>query len=361
MKKEYDFLAFLIIILISFFTFSKVVFANVLAYCDPNNGGTNDKCDTNTCFASKNFPTFDDYVNSWLDSKDKTDICSEAHRNYVCAKSPEAETSGYSYISTEGISKDFISMDNCAKNCDKCYMDECQKVVDAYCADAINDQCSAYNDTIASEFTSYSNSVFSDCSFVTISTGKEGWASLPPNLKYTDSSYFCGEQTNEYSDGGFKETIKNSDYCRNNDCSDSFYDCAVNYCKKNFDNQKYNNCKEITTDQYQSIWKDKSLTASGTMISINKLGTISCSSIKEIVNFFDGVYVFIEVIGALLLIVMTLLNFMKVVASDKADDEMKKAKKNFVTRIIIMGIIFLLPIIVKLLINAVGGSTCYIG
>jgi len=101
--------------------------------------------------------------------------------------------------------------------------------------------------------------------------------------------------------------------------------------------------------------------ASGTMISINKLGTISCSSIKEIVNFFDGVYVFIEVIGALLLIVMTLLNFMKVVASDKADDEMKKAKKNFVTRIIIMGIIFLLPIIVKLLINAVGGSTCYIG
>jgi len=342
----------LIIILVTFLSFTVNVNA-MSGECGSGTAYQNDhECpEDNTARLSD----FDSSLKAFLDSKSKSDVCNATNQTYICAKTIAAKNSGFGYVaSDDAFNAGYISSDNCINYDDQCYIDECTKTVSNYCKEENTDSCSQYQSVIEAAYKTYSDAMYNDCKWY---SGSD----INVNDWISKKEVFCNQDYTEQK--GFKIALKNSQngltYCASNNCDDAFYLCAKNYCETQFDENAYTSkCTHI--DGNGNTVNDK-LTASGTMISINKLGTISCSSIKEIVNFFDGVYVFIEVIGALLLIVMTLLNFMKVVASDKADDEMKKAKKNFVTRIIIMGIIFLLPIIVKLLINAVGGSTCYIG
>jgi hypothetical protein len=98
-------------------------------------------------------------------------------------------------------------------------------------------------------------------------------------------------------------------------------------------------------------------------ISVNKSGTISCDQIKNITDFFNDIYLILEIIAVVALVILTMVDFAKAVISDseKANKDMKKAQKRFATRIAITTILILLPIIVNIIINAIGASTCYIG
>jgi hypothetical protein len=105
--------------------------------------------------------------------------------------------------------------------------------------------------------------------------------------------------------------------------------------------------------------KNSSDNSTGTA-EADPFGTLTCSDIQSILDFFNGLYFDLEIAAIVILVVMTMFDYIKVVTGDgeKDADILKKAQKNMGTRIIIAAIIILLPIIVKLLLSNLPGVSC---
>lgn len=79
---------------------------------------------------------------------------------------------------------------------------------------------------------------------------------------------------------------------------------------------------------------------------------IQCSDIAELINECAKIYNIIKIALTVGLVVLTMLDFGKAVIGD-AEEEMKKAQKHLITRIIIIAIIFLLPPLIEWIIQLV--------
>ena len=72
----------------------------------------------------------------------------------------------------------------------------------------------------------------------------------------------------------------------------------------------------------------------------------------EIITFLTNLFIIIQVIGILLLIILTAADFIKVITGSD-DDNLPKAFKRLLKRIIIVVIILLLPLLIKWVLNMV--------
>lgn len=79
---------------------------------------------------------------------------------------------------------------------------------------------------------------------------------------------------------------------------------------------------------------------------------------SQTVSLIKDIYGYIKIIIPLLIVVLSIADFIKVVGTGK-DDDMKKTIKKFATRIIIAVVFVLVPILISLIINVSGISSQY--
>ena len=85
-------------------------------------------------------------------------------------------------------------------------------------------------------------------------------------------------------------------------------------------------------------------------------GSGSCSLSKRVVGWLFKIIKWIRYIVPILLILLSVLDFMKAIASD-SEDEMRKVGSKFVKRLIVAAIIFLLPLMLEFLLGIFGIAT----
>ena len=85
-------------------------------------------------------------------------------------------------------------------------------------------------------------------------------------------------------------------------------------------------------------------------------GSGSCSLSKRVVNWLFKIIKWVRYIVPILLILLSVLDFMKAIASD-SEDEMRKVGSKFVKRLIVAAIIFLLPLMLEFLLGIFGIAT----
>ena len=74
----------------------------------------------------------------------------------------------------------------------------------------------------------------------------------------------------------------------------------------------------------------------------------------------DKILSYIQVLGPMLVIILSSVDFAKVII--KSDDEaMAKAQKKLIIRLVLAACLFFLPVIVKVLLGAFGLTSCGIG
>lgn len=74
----------------------------------------------------------------------------------------------------------------------------------------------------------------------------------------------------------------------------------------------------------------------------------------------DKILSYIQVLGPILVIILSSVDFAKVII--QSDDEaMAKAQKKLIIRLVLAGSLFFLPVIIKVLLGAFGLTSCGIG
>lgn len=130
------------------------------------------------------------------------------------------------------------------------------------------------------------------------------------------------------------------------------------------DINSYNGLKEeIATycDQilkYQSYTNDCVMSCLKVQERINKIEGIvnnegKCGFSWNLINWIANIVKWGKYLVPVVVIVLGILDFIKAIASDKAD-EMKKAQGSFVRRLIAAALIFILPFIIEFILNKMG-------
>jgi len=84
---------------------------------------------------------------------------------------------------------------------------------------------------------------------------------------------------------------------------------------------------------------------------------INCEG--ETIEFIRNIFNIVKIAIPVLLIVLGLMDFVKaIIASD--DQKMKKAQKDFITRLIIGAVIFFIPSVLEFLLSLIGIESCNI-
>ena len=77
---------------------------------------------------------------------------------------------------------------------------------------------------------------------------------------------------------------------------------------------------------------------------------------ERLIDFIQNIIKWIKYVLPVLVIVLSIIDFIKAIGSDK-DDEMKKAQSNFVKRLIGAALLFLVPLIIELILEKMGFSS----
>lgn len=85
------------------------------------------------------------------------------------------------------------------------------------------------------------------------------------------------------------------------------------------------------------------------------VGTNSCGFSEKLLAWIVNILRWVKYIVPVLLIILSILDFIKAMASEK-DDDMKKAQKHFVTRLIVAVLIFIMPLIIEFVLDKMGFS-----
>lgn len=85
-------------------------------------------------------------------------------------------------------------------------------------------------------------------------------------------------------------------------------------------------------------------------------GTGSCSLSQRLTNWIFKIVKWVRYLVPILLILLSVMDFMKAIASD-SEDEMRKVGTKFVKRLIVAAIIFILPLILEFLLGIFGIAT----
>lgn len=85
-----------------------------------------------------------------------------------------------------------------------------------------------------------------------------------------------------------------------------------------------------------------------TVVEVNK-----CNLNDEIVAWIENILRWVKYIIPVIIIILSILDFIKALGSEK-EDEMKKAQKRFATRLIVAVLIFIMPMIIEFILDKMG-------
>jgi len=78
-----------------------------------------------------------------------------------------------------------------------------------------------------------------------------------------------------------------------------------------------------------------------------------CGFSARLLVWINNILRWVKYILPVLVIILSILNFIKAIGADK-DDEMKKAQKKFIIRLIAAALVFLIPLIIEFILNKMG-------
>ena len=78
-----------------------------------------------------------------------------------------------------------------------------------------------------------------------------------------------------------------------------------------------------------------------------------CGFSARLLVWVNNILRWVKYILPVLVIILSILNFIKAIGADK-DDEMKKAQKKFIIRLIAAALVFLIPLIIEFILNKMG-------
>ena len=79
----------------------------------------------------------------------------------------------------------------------------------------------------------------------------------------------------------------------------------------------------------------------------------SCGFTNRLLTWVYNIMKWIKYILPVLVIILSIIDFIKVISKDK-DDEIKKAQKNFIIRLIAAALTFILPLIITFILDKMG-------
>lgn len=81
--------------------------------------------------------------------------------------------------------------------------------------------------------------------------------------------------------------------------------------------------------------------------------TNECSLTDDMIAWIENILRWVKYIIPIVLIVLSIIEFIKALSSEK-EDEMKKAQKNFVIRLIVAVLIFIIPLLIEFILDKMG-------
>lgn len=123
------------------------------------------------------------------------------------------------------------------------------------------------------------------------------------------------------------------------------------YCKSVIANQNYRDSCMSKCLSLESDLEPKLLNKS--------IGEDKCSLTTTIISFISNILKWAKYIAPVLVIILSILDFIKAIAAQN-DDDMKKAQGKFVKRLIVAALLFLLPLIINFMLKTFGlyNSAC---
>jgi hypothetical protein len=80
---------------------------------------------------------------------------------------------------------------------------------------------------------------------------------------------------------------------------------------------------------------------------------VKCGFSGRLLVWANNILRWIKYILPVFVIVLAILDFIKAIGADK-DDEMKKAQKRFITRLIAAALVFIIPLIIEFILTKMG-------
>lgn len=189
----------------------------------------------------------------------------------------------------------------------------------------------------------------------------------PNKGESVDISYNCDVISNDKKDGLLDKVVQNSIEYKN--CKDG----KTSNCKLALIAEDYNNnleqlksyCKSVIKNQnYGDSCMGSCLGLQDTLkekdVLIDDLNNKrECYLTEDIVSMIYNVLKWAKYIAPILVIILSILDFIKAIAAQN-DDDMKKAQGKFVKRLIVAALLFLLPLIINFMLKTFGlyNSAC---
>ena len=117
-------------------------------------------------------------------------------------------------------------------------------------------------------------------------------------------------------------------------------------------------CKSVLTQSDATdpcVIKCMTLNQDIAEIESTDIKTNDCSLSTKLIIWIENILRWVKYIVPVIIIVLSILDFIKAMASEK-DDDMKKAQKHFVTRLIVAVLIFIMPLIIEFVLDKMGFS-----
>jgi len=172
------------------------------------------------------------------------------------------------------------------------------------------------------------------------------------NLACPNLSIYIGRFTNAINE--YKDCKKNDASCISKTITNvnEKEDMIKNYCKSIMQEQDYDggteqDCLEACMGVKQQIIKAKK------SAGILGEGSGECGFSERLVTWMLNIFRWVKYILPVIVIVLGILDFIKAIGSDK-DDEMKKAQKRFITRLIAAALVFIIPLIIEFVLVKMG-------
>lgn len=132
---------------------------------------------------------------------------------------------------------------------------------------------------------------------------------------------------------------------KNGKYSDTYYtDQVASFCKSFLSNKDYSGdpciqeCLHLD-ELYPDLFEPEK--------------TNECSLTDDIIAWIENILRWVKYLIPIVLIVLSIIEFIKALSSEKEDD-MKKAQKNFVIRLIVAVLIFIFPLIIEFVLDKMG-------
>ena len=178
------------------------------------------------------------------------------------------------------------------------------------------------------------------------------------NGPYIGVNINCGSLKSEVL--RYQKTISeyklcNDELCKRNNITiiNDTEDKIKSKCNSIFRGQKYSEAEKECVNECLNMKDTIANYKKGTDLENNYSYKDHCGFGQKLVAWIENIFRWIKYIVPVILIVLTILEFMGAMTGDK-DDEMVKAKKHFIIRLVAIVLIFLLPPIIEFILTKMG-------